>query len=84
MTQHTPGPKTEPFPLDAMYGDIAAERDRLREINADLLEALTDITNFVEAARDSDLGNPWQAHANVGDFIQGARAAIARAKGEDR
>lgn len=53
--------------------ETAAERDRLRETNAELLEALKQIANG-EGAYGA------QAH----EYKQIARDAIARAEGEDR
>ena len=56
--------------LIAAAPETAAERDRLREVNADLLAALRNITECAEAGPDG---------ANMDLWIEQARAAIAKA-----
>ena len=64
--------------LIAAAPETAAERDRLREINAELLAALKELSDGMWAG--DGISNP----AVPGHQVAKARAAIARAEGEDQ
>lgn len=64
--------------LIAAAPETAAERDRLREVNADMLAALKGLRPIIEAAESNASGNlEWP---RVSARINAARAAIAKAE----
>ncbi len=72
--------------LLAAAPETAAERDQLREINRELLEALEWIADTSDAWREHELPGGETAYEWLygNHFLDIARAAIAKAKGGER
>jgi len=66
--------------LIASAPDLLAERDRLREVNAELLAALEEAADLLNAVADSG-GNVGDYGRDCFDALEAARAAIAKAEG---
>ena len=70
--------------LFAAAPETAAERDRLREINAELVEALYGVRDYFESNADADLpsGSMYLPNEEM-KVLVAIDAAIARAEGSD-
>lgn len=67
--------------LIAAAPDTAAERDRLRAVNADLLAALSCIVLNARLQPDAHMAGTTDCYAIPTDDIEAARAVIAKATG---
>lgn len=67
--------------LIAQAPDLLAERDRLRQVNAELVAALED-ASFLLAKIGKFPGDLPQFMGSIIRSVQDARAALAKAKGE--
>lgn len=69
--------------LIAAAPETAAERDRLKEVNAELLAALRGMLDIVAESRGVIGYHQNESEAEWGEFqqVDGARAAVAKAEG---